>query len=115
MIITTKKINIGILVELEGDLDLYSASDFKEEMNNFIIKYKNIILSLRNVKYIDSSGIGVLLYLFTYCNSKSTRVLFCNLQKSVINIISLSQLDKFLPIKKNIQDSIISLKTKEWA
>lgn len=115
MKISSKKTSLGIILELEGDLDLYSASDFKEEMISFIAKYKNIIISLQNVKYIDSSGLGVLLYIFTFCNSKSIKVFFCSLQKSVVNIISLSQLDKFLPIKKDIQESLSHFKTKEWA
>lgn len=102
---SVRKIDRGLLISVEGDLDIYSASDFKEQVSEYIIGFRKIIISMEKVNYIDSSGIGVMLHLFCELNNKLTDIVFCNLVPDVKKIISLSQLDKFLPIRDNIYES----------
>jgi len=47
------------LVYLAGELDIYSAPDFKEEMLSLMNEgCRNLIINLDNLKYIDSRGLG---------------------------------------------------------
>lgn len=112
MTLKCKEFRDCLIIEISGDIDLYSAPDLKKEISRYLIGHSKIIISLKNVKYIDSTAIGVLLYIYTYCNSKIMEVVFCNLQQSVMNILSLSQLDKFLPLKSNIHNSIEYIREK---
>lgn len=102
---SVKKIERGLLISVEGDLDMYSAPDFKEQVSECIIGFRQIIISLERVKYIDSSGIGVMLNLFCELNNKLTDIVFCDLVPDVQKILSLSQLDTFLPIKSTFKQA----------
>ncbi len=107
-----KKSNITV-IDVEGDIDLYSASDFKHQVQEKMFCSAKVIVNLKNVEYMDSSGIGVLLYLFTSCREQQIDIVFCNLTYSVDKVIKLSQLDRFLPLSENLLSASKSLKTRE--
>jgi stage II sporulation protein AA (anti-sigma F factor antagonist) len=48
---------------LYGELDHHSAEQFKTELDDVIAKYRSadLILDLKNLSFMDSSGLGVLL------------------------------------------------------
>jgi len=51
-----------IIMDINGEIDLYNAPDIKESIRVQIESGKNnIIINLDKVSYIDSSGIGVLI------------------------------------------------------
>lgn len=52
----------GYLLKIEGDLDLYSSYNLKEDVKNqYAIDPDNIIIDLSGLNYIDSAGIGFLI------------------------------------------------------
>jgi len=49
-------------VKISGDIDMLTIKDFKQKMLDLAQTVeKNFIFDLEDVKYIDSSGIGVLI------------------------------------------------------
>lgn len=115
MNITSKEHRDCIVIELSGDFDLYSASDFKSYFLSLSQMYDRIIVDLLKVDYIDSSGIGVLLFSFVSTNQTNKDITFCNLRKTVTQVLKLSQLDKFLPISDDINDAVNKLMREERA
>lgn len=50
-----------ILVDLNGDLDLNSVSDFKRQMDEALEGNKtDVLIGCKELRYIDSTGLGVL-------------------------------------------------------
>ena len=50
-----------IFVDLEGDLDLNSVTDFKRSLDESIGKNQaDIVIDCSQLRYIDSTGLGVL-------------------------------------------------------
>jgi len=98
---------------VEGDVDLYSASDFKSKIIDGIGSISKVVICFKKVNYMDSSGVGVLLFIFSYCREHSIEIIYCNFTSSVKQVLKLSQLDMFLPIAPNISTAIDSLKAKE--
>lgn len=95
--------NIGngsVLIEIREELDLYSSADFRayaeETMNLF--HPEGIILSLKDMTYIDSSGIGVLLSLLRRCHKVHCRLLLCALQAQCKEVIQMTCLHKVFSI-----------------
>src|SRR3954469_23693379 len=49
------------VIEVEGQVDLYSAPEFKEETTRVIASgAERVIIDLSGVRFMDSSGLGVL-------------------------------------------------------
>ena len=51
-----------IILDISGEIDLYNAPEIKDIVNKLIEQKKyNLIINLKEVTYIDSSGIGAVL------------------------------------------------------
>ena len=52
-----------LTVELEGELDQYSSASFRNELEELLQneKIRHLNLDLRHLRFMDSSGIGVVL------------------------------------------------------
>jgi anti-anti-sigma factor len=92
------------VITLEGELELYSTPKVKETVVRLFSEARTkFVVDLDGVSYIDSSGIGVLLYIYTSCQK---RVFFTNLKGAVAKVISLTKLDGFLPIASSVETAI---------
>lgn len=84
----------GILA-LEGDIDLYQSSVVKEKLNALISqKPPRILVDLRSVNYMDSSGLAVFIEAMQRIASYGGKLALFGLQKSVRNIFEVSRLDQ---------------------
>ncbi len=61
MIIEIKRNNDEIILELEGRLDTTTAPALDKAINENLDDCKNLILDLKNLEYISSAGLRVLL------------------------------------------------------
>lgn len=95
------------IVELSGDLDLYNSGKFREtvqeQWNN---GYRKIVVNLEHLDYVDSSGIGVMLYLFTSSNKRDGHVVYANIGGSVLKVIKLTKLEGFLPLAASVAEAV---------
>src|SRR5579859_6307596 len=50
------------VVDLTGEIDVYTSPKVKETITDLIDKgHYNLVINLENVRYIDSTGLGVLI------------------------------------------------------
>ena len=61
MNIEVRKNSEGIIIEVEGRLDTTTAPTLDKAINENINDTKNLILDLKELKYISSAGLRVLL------------------------------------------------------
>ena len=95
------------LIALDGEMDLYNASDLKEKVGSVLGSgVRRLILDLDKLEYIDSSGISALLYTFTQSRTRSIQLLFINVKGSVRKVIELTSLIGFFPIAENLDDAL---------
>lgn len=86
-----------ITVILSGDLDMPSIKPFKEASFEITKKSdKDLILDFKNVSYIDSSGIGILLTLNKLQKGKGKSFRIINCSEHIAKIFSLSSLNDVL-------------------
>jgi len=59
----TKQINDQItMIELEGEVDVYTAPQLKQQIISLIDSgVRNIVVNLESVEYLDSTALGVLI------------------------------------------------------
>lgn len=108
MTLETEQLDDDIyVVSLSGDMDLYSANQVKE---NVVALWENghtrLIIDMSALNYVDSSGIGVLLYVYSSSQKRSYQVVFCGATGAVARVIELTKLRGFLPLEPNRKAAI---------
>lgn len=87
------KMKQGILVVyLEGEFDMHSAKEFRDEVDKAldISGAQKILLDFKNVSFIDSSGIGVILGRYKRLTANSGEMIAVNLTPKIKKIFQLS-------------------------
>ena len=85
-----------IIVRLKGDLDHHVANEIKDEVDNFIItkRINRIAFDFRNVGFMDSSGIGLIMGRYKKIKAMEGEIFVSNLGISIQRIFKLYGLFK---------------------
>lgn len=68
--------------------------------------FKNIIIDLTETRYCDSSGLSAILVANRLCKNSGGTFVLSGLQRSVMKLISISQLDTILNIAPTISEAV---------
>lgn len=77
---------------LFGELDHHVADQVKRELDNAIRKYKNanLILDLKNLSFMDSSGLGVILGRYKKIKAYGNTMYIKNANKQIEKVFDVS-------------------------
>jgi serine/threonine-protein kinase RsbW len=96
-----------MLLEPIDDIDLYNCVELRDR---FIELRKDgttrFIIDLTNVRYIDSSGIGALVFLYTTAKARNIGLCYTNLSVQVFDILEKTGLHEVLPIAGNHDQAV---------
>lgn len=83
-----------LIVRLRGEIDLVVADNLRKELDDVLDKEasKNLLLNLKGVYFIDSSGLGVLLGRYKKVSRNGGKVFIVSPQPQVRKILDLSGL-----------------------
>lgn len=111
MTIKLKKNDNIYVIELDGELDLYNAYKVKTLYAKMAEKGINsIILDLENLDYLDSSGLGSMIYIFSDLKKHDGKMSLCHLNGSPKDLIQMTRLDKLFLIADTIEESAEQVK-----
>jgi anti-sigma B factor antagonist len=88
----TKKLTIY----LNGEIDMDVTEKVKEFILPLIVPEKEIHLNLKDVQYMDSSGISVLIESHQKANELNTKLVLKEISKSVLKVIMMAKLEQIL-------------------
>ena len=83
-------------VFLNGEIDMEVTEKAKELIMPLIEAKKEVHLNLKEVQYIDSSGISVLIESHQKALEKNTKVVVKEVSKSVLKVIMMAKLEQIL-------------------
>ncbi len=107
MKLSFKQVNNILIVRLEGEFDLHTVDSFKDAVEKKInSKVKNIILNLKQIKFIDSSGLGAILGLYKRVTARGGKIVMANATPQLKRIFELSGILKIMKISKNEEDAL---------
>ena len=86
-------------VFLDGEIDMDVTEKAKEIILPLIEAGKEVHINLKDVQYMDSSGISVLIESHQKGEEKSTRVVLKEISKSVLKVIMMAKLEQILTIE----------------
>lgn len=72
MTIREEKVEKGLLIYLSGRLDTVTAPDLEKYMSNRLESLQFLALDLKELQYISSAGLRVILYLQKAMNRQGT-------------------------------------------
>jgi len=111
LLIETERIGPNLIVQVDGELDLETSPVFREKVESKLNQYemiKHLILDLKQVNFIDSSGLGAILGRFKRLSQQGGRVSAVNVSPQVRRIFELSGLLKIMKIYSDRQQALKS-------
>ena len=94
------------ILEVQGDVDLYNVGELKQSIFKLLDTddVKSLIIDMKGISYMDSSGIGALVAGQKKVKNKSGKFALLNIRDEVLNILKLATLDQFFTIYESEAD-----------
>ena len=86
-------------VSLNGEIDMDVTDKAKEVIFPLIESGKDVHINLKDVTYMDSSGISVLIESHQKALEKKTKVVLKEISKSVLKVIMMAKLEQILNLE----------------
>lgn len=98
------KENRTLILRIDGEIDHHSCEQIRKETDFEIQKKapKKLIFDLRNVKFMDSSGIGLIIGRYKYLLRIGGQTEIMNANKEVKRILDMSGIFKIIPIYEEV-------------
>ncbi|MFF2887655.1 anti-sigma F factor antagonist [Paenibacillus sp. NPDC057967] len=100
-----------LIVRLHGELDHHTADIVRYKMEEALLRdsVSHVILSLKDLGFMDSSGLGVILGRYKQVKAKGGKMVVCDVNPAVRRLFELSGLFKIIAIHDNERSAITSL------
>ncbi|SFJ28762.1 anti-sigma F factor antagonist [Thermoflavimicrobium dichotomicum] len=88
-----------LVVRLMGELDHHTAEQVRHQIEHELAKdiYTHLVLNLKHLDFMDSSGLGMILGRYKKVSQLGGRMVLCSIQPSVYRLMEMSGLFKILP------------------
>lgn len=111
MVIATLFKHGVLIVRVEGDMDMLAADEFRQTVDDAISTSgsKHVLLNLKGVNFIDSSGLGVILGRYKRALAAGGKIMLTNLSPQVFRIFEISGFLKIMQTYKSETEALNSL------
>jgi len=101
----------ALIVRLKGELDHHTADLLKARMEDAIEREGalNVVLSLRELSFMDSSGLGVILGRYRQIAAKGGRMVVCDVAPHLVRLFEMSGLFKIVTMAPSEQAALAGL------
>jgi len=104
--------NKAYAVEVQGEIDVYTSPRVKETINELIDAGNyNMVVNLEGVRYIDSTGLGVLIGALKKVREKSGKIVLICTNPQIKKIFNITGLIKIFDIYKDEAEALGSFAT----
>ena len=94
-------------VVLQGELDFQTVSDLRNELQKLSVrKVPKILVDLKDVSYIDSSGLAAFVEFHQQIKKYGGKTAFFNLSEGVRNVFRISKLDSVFPLAPTEKEAL---------
>ncbi len=103
--------NNTAVVTLQGALTLGTSLKIADSQIQSAIAegVKRMVLDLTGVNYIDSAGLGLIVYVYGILNDKQGMLRICGLTSQVQSLLHLTRTDTFLAVDGHCEESLAAL------
>ncbi|MBD2313394.1 STAS domain-containing protein [Desertifilum sp. FACHB-1129] len=99
-------------VQPSGILDSTKASQFREEISHLVSSGADIILvNLKDVTFVDSSGLGALVSALKIVRSSSGKLCLCSINEQVRMLFELTSMDRVFEVYPSEDDFLSAIES----
>ena len=99
------------IIDVNGEMDLYNSYKLKELVMKMLEKsVKFFVINLEQVDYIDSSGIGALIYICSTVKKMNLKLAIASVHGSVKKVIELTKLTGYFPMANSVEEALLMVK-----
>jgi anti-sigma B factor antagonist len=97
----------GKVIEISGDIDMYTSPELRKELMGLIHKkFSPVIVDFKKVSYIDSSGIATFVEALKGIKTYGGSLKFFSIPSRIIEIFNFSKLDRVFEIYRTIDEAM---------
>ncbi len=94
------------MLDLSGEIDIYNADDLKNDLQILIGEHQSDVeIDCKELKYIDSTGLGVLVSALKMVKEYDGQVKLFNLKPHIAKIFYLTGLTKIMAIEEKADEA----------
>lgn len=102
------------IIQPSGIVDSVNANNLRKDINELVKKgTKSILIDFRDVTFINSSGLGMLVAVLKFVRSSGGNLFFCSLNDQVKMMIELTKMDRVFDTfvdRKDFENKILTNK-----
>lgn len=93
--------NQNVIITLKGRLDTMTAPQLDDEAKNINFdELETVTLNLKDLEYISSSGLRVILALYKNLKSKGGNLKIVNVSNTIMELFSMTGMSDYLDIEQ---------------
>jgi anti-sigma B factor antagonist len=101
------------IIELEGELDFHSSPELRTKLGELTGKQASkILIDLKKVDYMDSSGIATFVEAFQKTKRYNGRLILADLTPTVRGVFEIAKLESIFEIANNVAEALDRLGAK---
>jgi anti-sigma B factor antagonist len=95
------------IIELEGELDFHSSPELRNKLSELTGSQKpKILIDLKKVDYMDSSGIATFVEAFQKTKRYNGRLVLAELTPTVRGVFEIAKLESIFEIANNVAEAL---------
>lgn len=99
--------NVVVVIVKEERLDAHNSENLKLELGRLFNEGKtSVVVDLKEVRFIDSSGLGALVSGFKNASSRQAELKLSSLQSQVKSMFELTRLHRVFDIYQTVDEAI---------
>ena len=96
-----------VVLDVEGTLDINTVTAFEDKLQELVLSGKSkIVISMRKLTYISSSGISVLMYYISKTRKNHGSIILTDVSHEIYRIFELLDIQGLFKILSTKQDAI---------
>lgn len=112
MAIETGSVQGTLVIRLSGDLDHHATEPIRNAIERELQRtnYRNLVLSFRDIDFMDSSGLGLILGRYRTVSQHGGRMVLCEVSTPLSRLFELSGLLKVMPVYETELQAVRAVK-----
>lgn len=88
----------AVVIAFSGDIDLQTSPDARKALLELVGKGRSILVDLKDVGYIDSSGVASLVECLQSARKSGQQMALVSVSEGALRVLQLARLDKVFKI-----------------
>jgi anti-sigma B factor antagonist len=96
------------IIDVTGDIDMGTSPGLRKTLLESLKKTPRLVVNMREVRYVDSSGIASLVEVLKEARNKEKKLVLFGLNATVRHVLQLARLAKIFEIRETEEEALQS-------